>query len=68
MFLYEKEAEAYLGLSQTPKMKWFALIVSFNLLTVVAKLSILDVSGIPGYASEKNVLENPDFQNFKSFW
>ena len=68
MFLYEKEAEAYLGLSQTPKMKWFALIVSFNLLTVVAKLSILDVSGIPGYVSEKNVLENPDFQNFKSFW
>ena len=46
-------AEAYSGLQQISEIESLATIVyRFYPLTIVAKLSILDVCGSPGYASE----------------
>ena len=46
--------EAYQGPSPTPKKKSFAAIVnSPYLLTIVAKLSILDSVGVSGYPSDR---------------
>ena len=56
LLLKKRISEPYSDANLTSETELFAKIVNFQQLTFIPKLSILDVCGIPGYASDLSLL------------